>query len=82
MGSSTGARHGRDRARRWTRLQLDNSKSCEGAVTRLVTVTQVSPCVHAFIMSDVYDIRPGGSLKLKGVAEGGVTKKYVFYGFV
>jgi hypothetical protein len=27
-------------------------------------------------MSD-YDFRPGGSLKLKGVAEGGVTKKYL-----
>ncbi|KAF8216033.1 hypothetical protein K438DRAFT_1561345 [Mycena galopus ATCC 62051] len=27
-------------------------------------------------MSD-YDTRPGGSLKLKGVAEGGIVKKYV-----
>jgi hypothetical protein len=29
-------------------------------------------------MSD-YDLRPGGSLKLKGVAEGGIVKKYVYY---
>lgn len=30
------------------------------------------------LMSD-YDFRPGGSLKLKGVAEGGIIKKYVWF---
>lgn len=34
----------------------------------------------ATLMSDAYDVRPAGSLKLKGtVTDGGIVKKQVFY---
>jgi hypothetical protein len=42
-----------------------------GKQTRRNLRDQIS---HWLLMSD-YDLRPGGSLKLKGVAEGGVVKK-------
>lgn len=38
------------------------------------TERAITDHVLSTLMSD-YDVRPGGSLKLKGVAEGGIVKK-------
>lgn len=62
-------------------LQIFSARKPGGRWRNSQQATKSHFVTHCFFMSD-YDLRPGGSLKLKGgVAEGGIVKKYVSSSF-